>query len=69
MTLALPGRSRIARDRVSLSPTWMAAQATWIRHVVLTSARTAALTGNDPHGLFQTLTSILYLTRSLVETR
>lgn len=51
-----------------LSPD-MAAQATWIRDVVQTGARTVALTGADPLGLFQAFISIVYLTRSLVETR
>jgi D-amino peptidase len=51
-----------------LSPD-MAAQATWIRDVTHTGSRTVALRGDDPMGLFQAFISIVYLTRSLVETR
>jgi hypothetical protein len=50
-----------------LSPD-MAAQATWIRNVSRTGPRTVALRGDDPMGLFQGFISIVYLTRSLVET-
>jgi D-amino peptidase len=51
-----------------LSPD-MAGQATWIRDVVQTGPRTVALHGDDPMSLFRAFMSIVYLTRSLVETR
>jgi D-amino peptidase len=51
-----------------LSPD-MAEQATWIRGVTRTDSRTATLTGDEPLDLFQAFITLVYLTRSLIETR
>jgi D-amino peptidase len=51
-----------------LSPD-MAEQATWLRGVVRRGSRTVALTGTEPLELFQAFITLVYLTRSLVETR
>jgi D-amino peptidase len=51
-----------------LSPD-MAEQATWIRGVTRRSSRTVALSAAEPLELFQAFITLVYLTRSLVETR
>lgn len=51
-----------------LSPD-MAEQSTWVRGVERVADRTVAVTDDDPLRLFQTFVTLVYLTRSLVETR
>ena len=51
-----------------LSPD-MAEQATWVRGVTRLDNRTVELTDTEPLRLFQTFITLVYLTRSLVETR
>jgi len=51
-----------------LSPD-MAAQATWVRGVTRADSRTVTVAGDDPLRLYQTFITLVYLTRSLVETR
>jgi D-amino peptidase len=46
----------------------MAEQATWVRGVSRLDPVTIALTGDDPLGLYQGFITLVYLTRSLVET-
>lgn len=47
----------------------MAEQATWLRGVERIDTRTVAATDDDPMRLFGTFITLVYLTRSLVETR
>ncbi len=47
----------------------MAEQATWIRGVDRTGDLTVTVTGTQPLALFDTFMTLVYLTRSLVETR
>src|SRR5262245_27912134 len=51
-----------------LSPD-MAAQATWLRGVELVDTRTVRFSDEDPLALYQTFMALVFLTRSLVETR
>jgi D-amino peptidase len=51
-----------------LSPD-QAEQATWIRDVTRIDSRTVALRGDDPLTLYRVFITLVYLTRSLVETR
>jgi D-amino peptidase len=63
---AIPMPSVIEVDL--LSPD-MAEQATWISGVTRTAGRTVSFTDDDPLRLFRTFMTVVYLTRSLVETR
>ena len=47
----------------------MAEQATWVRDVTRLDSRTVALAGEDPLRLYQAFITLVFLTRSLVETR
>jgi D-amino peptidase len=47
----------------------MAEQATWIHGVTRLDGRTVSLTDDDPLRLFRTFMTLVFLTRSLVETR
>ena len=51
-----------------LSPD-MAEQATWVRGVTRLDSRTVSLSDDDPLRLYQAFITLVYLTRSLVETR
>jgi D-amino peptidase len=62
--LALPA----TLDVDFLSPD-MAEQASWLRGVEQTGPRTASLSDDDPLRLYRTFITLVYLTRSLVETR
>jgi D-amino peptidase len=46
----------------------MAEQSTWVRGVSRVDSRTVAVTDDDPLRLFRTFITLVYLTRSLVET-
>jgi D-amino peptidase len=50
-----------------LSPD-MAEQSTWVRGVSRVDSRTVSLTDDDPLRLFRTFITLVYLTRSLVES-
>jgi len=63
-TIAMPATIEID----FLSPD-MAEQATWVRGVTRLDNRTVELTDTEPLRLFQTFITLVYLTRSLVETR
>jgi D-amino peptidase len=63
-SIDMPG----AIDVDFLSPD-MAAQAAWVRGVERTDSRSVRLTGDDPLALFQAFITLVFLTRSLVETR
>ena len=54
---------------IDLASPDMAEQATWIRGVDQISACTVSVTDDDPMRLFGTFVTLIYLTRSLVETR
>jgi D-amino peptidase len=51
-----------------LSPD-MAEQATWVRGVHRLDSRTVSVTDDDPLALYRTFMTLVFLTRSLVETR
>jgi D-amino peptidase len=51
-----------------LSPD-MAAQATWLRGVDRVASTTVSVTDDDPLALYRTFMTLVFLTRSLVETR
>jgi D-amino peptidase len=50
-----------------LSPD-MAEQSSWVRGVSRVDSRTVSLRDDDPLRLFRTFITLVYLTRSLVET-
>jgi D-amino peptidase len=62
--IALP-----ANVEVEFSSPDMAEQATWVRGVSRVDSRTVSVTDDDPLRLFRTFITLVYLTRSLVETR
>jgi D-amino peptidase len=57
-----------ATVEVDLAGPDMVEQATWLRGVRRTGAATVAFSGPDPLALFRTFVTLVYLTRSLVET-
>jgi D-amino peptidase len=57
-----------ATIEIRFTSTDMAEQATWIQGVSRVDSVTVALTGADPLRLFQGFITLVYLTRSLVET-
>ncbi|MGA8247900.1 MAG: M55 family metallopeptidase [Nocardioides sp.] len=63
-SIALPGTIEVEL----LSPD-MAEQATWIRGVTRLDSRTVSFTDDDALSLFRTFMTLVFLTRSLVETR
>jgi D-amino peptidase len=63
-TIALP-----ATLEVELVSPDMAEQATWLRGVERIDSRTVAFTEDDPLRLYRTFMTLVFLTRSLVETR
>ena len=72
LTAPLPAPPAVALpatiDIDLLSPD-MVDQATWIRGVEQTGPATVSVTDDDPLRLFRTFVTLVYLTRSLVETR
>jgi D-amino peptidase len=64
-----PGIALPARLEVDFLSPDMAEQATWIRGVSRIGGRTVALTDENPLRLFGAFIALVYLTRSLVETR
>jgi D-amino peptidase len=58
-----------ATIEVDLTSPDMAEQATWVRGVTRVDNRTVELTDTEPLRLFQSFITLVYLTRSLVETR
>jgi D-amino peptidase len=52
---------------VDLASPDMAEQATWLRGVQRTGARTVTVTDDDPLRLYGTFVTLVYLTRSLVD--
>jgi D-amino peptidase len=58
-----------ATVEVDLTSPDMAEQATWIRGVERVAGRTVEFVDDDPLRLFQTFITLVYLTRTLVETR
>ena len=54
---------------VDLANPDMAEQATWLRGVERLDTRSVTVTDGDPLRLFGTFVTLVYLTRSLVETR
>lgn len=67
--LAKPAISVPATIEVELLSPDMAEQATWIRGVTRLDGRTVAFTDDDPLALYRTFMTLVFLTRSLVETR
>jgi D-amino peptidase len=63
-SIALPGTIEVEL----VSPD-MAEQATWIRGVTRLDSRTVSFTDDDALALFHTFMTLVFLTRSLVETR
>jgi D-amino peptidase len=57
-----------ARLEVDLASPDMAEQASWIRGVDRTGPRSVSLSDDEPLRLFQSFITLVYLTRSLVET-
>jgi D-amino peptidase len=57
-----------ARMEVDLTSPDMAEQATWVHGVSRLAERSVAVTEDDPLRLFGTFITLVYLTRSLVET-
>jgi D-amino peptidase len=66
---ATPTISLPATLEVELLSPDMAEQATWIRGVRRLDSRTVSLTDDDPLSLYRTFMTLVFLTRSLVETR
>jgi D-amino peptidase len=64
-----PAISLPATVEVELVSPDMAEQATWIHGVTRLDGRTVSLTDDDPLRLFRTFMTLVFLTRSLVETR
>lgn len=67
--LSPPAISLPATLEVELVSADMAEQATWLRGVERVDSRTVSFTDGDPLALFRTLMTVVFLTRSLVETR
>ena len=67
--LAPPAIALPATLEVDLANPDMAEQATWLRGVERLDTRTVTVTDGDPLRLFATFVTLVYLTRSLVETR
>jgi D-amino peptidase len=63
-----PGIATPAVLEVDFASPDMAEQATWIRGVERTDARSVRLVDDEPLRLFQAFITLVYLTRSLVET-
>jgi len=68
-TLRPPGIALPATLEVDLASPDMAEQATWLRGVSRVDSRTVTVTDDDPLRLFGTFITLVYLTRSLVESR
>jgi len=66
---APPSITMPATIEIEFSSPDMAEQATWIRGVTRLDARTVALCDDEPLRLYQAFITLVYLTRSLVETR
>ncbi|MGC4110028.1 MAG: M55 family metallopeptidase [Nocardioides sp.] len=74
---ALAGLDRLAPPAIAMPATLevellspdMAEQATWLRGVHRLDTRTVSFTDEDPLALFRTFMALVFLTRSLVETR
>jgi D-amino peptidase len=66
--LAAPAIPMPAAVEIRFTSTDMAEQATWITGVERVDAVTVAVTGADPLRLYQAFITLVYLTRSLVET-
>ncbi len=66
--LAPPSITMPAAVEVEFVSPDMAEQATWIRGVARVDDRTVALVDDDPLRLYQAFITLVYLTRSLVET-
>jgi D-amino peptidase len=67
-SLSPPAIAMPATIEVDLASPDMAEQATWIRGVRRLDTRTVDFTDDDPLRLFSTFVTLVYLTRSLVET-
>jgi len=67
--LAPPAIELPATIQVELVSPDMSEQATWIGGVTRLDARTVSFADEDPLRLFRTFMTLVYLTRSLVETR
>jgi D-amino peptidase len=63
-----PAVAMPATMEVDLTSPDMAEQATWIRGVTRLAERSVSVTDDDPLRLFGTFITLVYLTRSLVET-
>ncbi len=66
--LTLPAIALPATLEVDLLSPDMAEQATWLRGVERVTDRTVRFTDDDPLRLYRTFMTLVYLTRSLVET-
>jgi D-amino peptidase len=67
--LAAPAISMPGTLEVELMSPDMAEQATWVRGVKRLDSRTVSFTDDDPLRLYRAFMTLVYLTRSLVETR
>src|SRR5215475_14856933 len=67
--LSAPAIGMPATIEVEFGSPDMAAQASWVRDVKRLDSRTVVVTGDDPLALYQAFITLVYLTRSLVETR
>jgi D-amino peptidase len=68
-TIGPPQIAMPATLQVDLANPDMAEQATWLRGVSRVDSRTVSVTDDDPLRLFGTFVTLVYLTRSLVESR
>ncbi|BCJ30822.1 M55 family metallopeptidase [Actinocatenispora sera] len=68
-TLAAPGIELPVTIEVDLATPDMAEQASWIRSVRRTGGNTVRFTDDDPLRAFRTFMTVVFLTRSLVESR
>lgn len=68
-TLAPPRIALPATVAVDFNSPDMAEQASWVRGVARVAGRTVEFVDDDPLRLFRTFLTLVYLTRSLVETR
>lgn len=68
-TLAPPRITLPATVEVDFTSPDMAEQAAWVRGVERVAGRTVEFVDDDPLHLFRTFITLVYLTRSLVETR